>query len=733
MYKILLFSLLLQVNFCFAQTNFSSLPVWSKGSISPNQQDWLIVNNGVKAEIYRSSDYQEIILDNGLLKRSFRLQPNIACTDFTNLSSGEQLLRAISPEAKLTISGKDYKVGGLYGQSEKAYLKNEWVNKLTANSLDFKFKAYAVTPIKSYLNWKVTNRWALNKQLPSGKMLTFIFECSQPAVKGVTVKVNYELYDGIPLLCKWLSVENNGSRKITLDRVVNEVLATVEEESSVVGTAARMKKPHGLHIESNYSFNNATNAHLSDQSTHWKADTSYSSQVNYSLNTPCLLEVYPSIGPGVELQPGQVFSSIRTNELLFDSYDKERNGLAQRTMYRTVAPWVTENPIFMHLISIDPATVKNAVDQCAETGYEGIILSFGSGLDMENLSDPNISKIKELVDYAHRKNILLGCYSLFSSRKINDTEDVIDPKTGLPDVHAMYGSAPCLASKWGIAYIEKLKLFLLLTGMDIFENDGPYAGDLCASTKHPGHKGVGDSQWAQMELQKELYHWCSANGIYVNAPDWYIFDGANKMPLGYRESNFSLSREQQVILNRQNIYDTTWEKMPSMGWGFVPLTEYQGGGKAATIEPLSDHLDIYEQLMMQYYGAGVQACYRGPRLYDTEATKKKVIQVISWYKKYRTILNSPVIHLRRPDGREWDGILHVNPAGKEKGLVMLYNPLSEVITRQVKLPLYYTGLVNKANIREKEYQPKSFKLDKSGNAFYTVSIPANSYTWLVIE
>jgi len=731
MNKILLFYLLFQVDFCFAQTYFSSLPVWTQKTTSLT--DWLVVNAGIKAEVYRSEDYKEIILDNGLLRRTFRLQPNIACIDFTNLSSGEQLLRAISPEAKLTISGKNYKVGGLYGQAEKAYLKSEWIDLLTANSLDFKFKAYSVTAIKPYVPWKMTNRWALNKRMPSGKTLTFIFECSQPVMKGVVVKVNYELYDGIPLLCKSLTVENNGLKKITLDRVVNEVVAIVEEESSVVGTAVSMKKPHGLHIESNYSFNNATNAHLSDQSTHWKTDTSYSSQVNYSLNTPCLLEVYPPIGPGVELQPGQVFNSIRTNELLLDSYDKERNGLAQRSMYKTVAPWVTENPIFMHLISIDPTTVKNAVDQCAETGYEGIILSFGSGLDMENISDQNISKIKELVDYAHSKQILLGCYSLFSSRKINDAEDVIDPKTGLPNAHAMYGSAPCLASKWGIAYIEKLKLFLQKTNMDIFEHDGPYAGDLCASTKHPGHKGVGDSQWAQMELQKELYHWCSSNGIYVNAPDWYIFDGANKMPLGYRESNFSLSREQQVVLNRQNIYDATWEKMPAMGWGFVPLTEYQGGGTAATIEPLSAHLKVYEQLMMQYYGAGIQACYRGPRLYDTEETKKKVIQVISWYKKYRRILNSPIIHLRRPDGRDWDGILHVDPTGKEKGLVMLYNPLREAITRAIKLPLYYTGLEKKASVREMNLPPKSYKVDKDGNVLIEVSIPANGHTWLVIE
>ena len=47
-----------------------------------------------------------------------------------------------------------------------------------------------------------------------------------------------------------------------------------------------------------------------------------------------------------------------------------------------------------------------------------------------------------------------------------------------------------------------------------------------------------------------------------------------------------------------------------MGWGFVPLTRYQGGGPEAILEPLHEHLEDYKQLMIQYYGAGVQACYR---------------------------------------------------------------------------------------------------------------------------
>ena len=48
-----------------------------------------------------------------------------------------------------------------------------------------------------------------------------------------------------------------------------------------------------------------------------------------------------------------------------------------------------------------------------------------------------------------------------------------------------------------------------------------------------------------------------------------------------RSTSRSLPRAQQIIHARQNIFDGTWDKTPSMGWMFVPLVEYHGGGAAA--------------------------------------------------------------------------------------------------------------------------------------------------------
>jgi len=696
---------------------------------STAQTDWLIQPIQQKANINIQDNYIE--LNNGLAKRIFFIGPNLACIDYTNLSNGQQLLRSIEPEARVVIDGQMYNIGGLIGQTEKAYLIKGSEKKLLSDNNAFQFKGYHIDTIAHYIQWKSTT-WNSNKNQAKGKSIRFDFIAPNNHLSNLTISVHYNLYDGIPLFTKWIEIKNNGEQKTKINRVVNEVLGLVEEESAVVGKPEVMKKQHGIYVETNYAFNNAMRYDISDQTTHWKIDSSYTSQVNYNYETPCLLEIYPERAPGIELAKGETFTSVRTNELLMDSYDRQRRGLMLRKMYRTIAPWTTQNPIFMHLVSKNDEEVKAAIDQCVATGYEAVILSFGSHLNMEDSSQKNIIKWKTLADYAHQKNILLGGYSLFSSRRISDADDVIDIKTGKPG-GAFFGNAPCFGSKWGLAYRDKIKYFFKQTGFDIWENDGPYPGDVCASTVHPGHKGYDDSQWRQMEIQKDLYKWLNERGVYINAPDWYFLDGTHKIAVGYREVNFSLSRAQQKIINRQNIHDGTIEKTPSMGWGFVPLTKYQGGGEDAVLEPLQDHLEDYEQLMMQYYGAGVQACYRGPRLYDTDKTRVKVQSVIDWYKKYRSILNADMIQLRRADGRDWDGWLHVDPALPQKGLMMLFNPTNETITRTIQLPLYYTGLKDKATIAVKGNTSKIYTMNRAYETSFSFTLAPGAYEWFTIE
>ena len=269
--------------------------------------------------------------------------------------------------------------------------------------------------------------------------------------------------------------------------------------------------------------------------------------------------------------------------------------------------------------------------------------------------------------------------------------------------------------------------------MALKENDGSYPGDPCASTQHKHHRGYLDSQWKQWEVIRDFYRWCREQGIYLNVPDWYFLNGSNKTPMGYVETNWSLPRAYQEIIERQNIYDGTWQKTPTMGFMFVPLTQYHGGGEAATIEPLCEHLEHYQIRLQNLFGAGVQACFRGPRLYDTEDTRKMVSHWVAFYKKYRRILDSDIVHLRRPDGRDWDGILHVNPDIQQKGFLAVYNPLLTDIERTIRVPLYYTGLHDKVRVKEQDGKARTYTVDRDYSISLKIRIPAKGFNWYIFE
>jgi len=898
--------------------------------------DWLINGNDYKAVLSEAENGKELLLSNGLIERRFRIAPNLATISIKNLVTSQNYLRSVRPEAKITVDGQKFNIGGLTGQPVHSYLLPEWLDNLKNEPNSFEYTAYSTREIQPRFQWKKRLEWMpddlpwppkgieliLNFKAPDFNVLevprkellsdhfinlkehwlvqksnsnerisiinegkpgeimalpnsycfaerefppdaqvvqclidpgtdksvsygpgmalvfqTFIIKfnirpgegnfgiyngmlgqefsygktedgrayylkmtvagnmiiCEVSAdskkwdeisritvnetpeqirigkmgrsgnardgelkgemarshvsnikilgepdlskavpldLKDLKVNIHYELYDGIPLVSKWITVENRTGKNVTLNRFTSEIIASVEgrsEEDELSG----WELPN-FHIETDYgsSIRGRTDY---EKVVNWIPDSLYTSQINWELRTPCLLEVRPPIGPEQVIMDGEGFESFRTWELFYDSYEKERKSLSLRRMYRTIAPWITENPILMHVRRADSASVKLAVDQCADVGFEMVIMTFGSGFNMESGDPSYYQKMKRYADYAHSKGIAIGGYSLLASRSISEKDDVINPKTGKPGGFAVFENSPCLGSEWAADYFRKIYELYDASGLDLIEHDGSYPGDVCASTTHPGHTNLYDSQWKQRKIITDLYKWCRSRGIYLNVPDWYYLNGSSKCGMGYREVNWSLPRAQQEIIERQNIFEGTWNKTPGMGWMFVPLTQYHGGGDAATIEPLNEHLDHYNQRLANLFGAGVQACYRGPRLYDTDSTRNVVKKWVDFYKKHRQILDSDIIHLRRPDGSDWDGFLHVNPTAKEKGLLMLYNPLNYEITRRLEIPVYYTGLSRFAKLIGQDGSKKRYKISRDYIISIDITLPPGGYKWYVIN
>lgn len=680
----------------------------------PVTADWLVSKVTRRAEVIAQGS--EIVLDNGLIRLSFHRGENLARVGVDQLTRLASLLRAIRPEAEVTIDGKSIAVGGLTGQPIGNYVDQNWIAGLKSDPNSLKFVGYSQSPLTERFPWKPVKGWLHSKTNwpPKGVQLNLEFE---NATTNVTV--HYELYDALPVYSKWLTVTNRGPVPVRLNSFKTEILAATEAESPVE-VPGGWKLPN-IQVETEFTACAMTGADAARQTARWKEDPSYETQVNYQLKTPCLLEVAPTLGPNRTMKPKESFETFRTWFIAHDSEDADRKTLTLNHFYRAVTPWAFENPLIFHVRSADPKSVREAIDEAARVGFELVIMTFGSGFEIENNDPKYLAEMKELVDYGKSKGIALGGYSLLASRSIDAANDVINPKTGKPGGFATFGNSPCIGSEWGKTYFEKLYAFFKATGSGVFEHDGSYPGDACASTSHPGHEGYEDSCYRQWEVIRDFYRWCRSQGVYLNVPDWYFLNGSSKTGMGYRETNWSLPRAQQEIIERQNIADGTRYKAPSMGWMFVPLSEYHGGGAAATIEPLKDHLDHYQARLRNLLSAGVQACYRGPRLYDAPETEAMVKGEVDWYKKHRDLLESPLLMIRRADGRDYDGWIHV---GNKEAIATVFNPLTVEIEREIPLPLYYTGITGSAKLTVGQQSPKSVKVDSRGIATVKVKIPA---------
>ena len=152
--------------------------------------------------------------------------------------------------------------------------------------------------------------------------------------------------------------------------------------------------------------------------------------------------------------------------------------------------------------------------------------------------------------------------------------------------------------------------------------------------------------------------------LLLARPDNYFFQGGSKSGMGYDEQQYSLPRWRDLSISRMGMYDDLYRFLPTQGWMFLPITGYHAGGAAAEF---GTDAEAYEWGLAQYLGAGVAACYRGIKPYDTPEIQAILTKWITFYTAHRHTLIQPIVHIRRPDMQSWDGWLHVNPLGLGRG------------------------------------------------------------------
>lgn len=223
--------------------------------------------------------------------------------------------------------------------------------------------------------------------------------------------------------------------------------------------------------------------------------------------------------------------------------------------------------------------------------------------------------------------------------------------------------------------------------------------------------------------------------VYINQPDNYFFQGGQRTGIGYDEDQYSLPRWQDVTITRMTVYDQTFRKLPTQGWTFLPLIDYHGGGADAAFEPMSQHLPEYSMALAQYLLAGVAACYRGFRLFDTPGVEAVVAGWVSVYKQYRDIITSDIIHVRRPNGQTLDAFMHANaflPAGRPTGFAAVFNPTNYARTEIMSFPLYYTGIASRALVSFEGAAPVAYDVARDYSIQVSLTMAPQSVTWFTL-
>ena len=103
------------------------------------------------------------------------------------------------------------------------------------------------------------------------------------------------------------------------------------------------------------------------------------------------------------------------------------------------------------------------------------------------------------------------------------------------------------------------------------------------------------------------------------------------------------------------------------------------------------------------------------------------------YKKYRDIIISDIVHIRRPDGQALDSFMHANAfLPVNKGFALVFNPTLQPLTQNLTFPLYYTGLESTAVFSWEGGAGVAMQVARDYTVTMSVSVPAQGVTWCVI-
>jgi len=397
----------------------------------PSQStDWLIHPHLEPTALRSTTD--GLILSNGLIERHFLLRSSAFCTIDLRGSrryTARTFLRALSPEANMSLRARGgvydgqlavFRVGGCVGTprlpgtmyAQAQVLDPAWISRLAADEEAFQYVSHSTSEPEENFPWTPGRFGAPSVPWPPrGLHLTVNFRPPKSApvpFASVRAALHYEMYDGLPVLRKWIEVWNLAPEQSEhvhdFGRSGNVGLTEIHQAPPLVGGSIRAPVTihSGMHLHTGkagyaekigieidsleYELLRAPNfapEHMSIITQHannplpmddqvppipgvpgtreqqfWFDDADYDAPKDKELHARWTFFTRLSVGytdsrvyggptgPGVLLTPGgPAFESLSVRLVLHDSSDIERKGLTLRECYSKLAPHLSESPI----------------------------------------------------------------------------------------------------------------------------------------------------------------------------------------------------------------------------------------------------------------------------------------------------------------------------------------------------------------------------------------------------
>lgn len=301
-------------------------------------------------------------------------------------------------------------------------------------------------------------------------------------LEGLTVELNYEVYDGYPAVRKWAVVRNGGSLWLKLERMMVEDLHLVSLTRKSLAAAMFGVQPSVVAFEgpgARYGVIAASEIPSALRNISEQGAMGY---------TPSLFEWV--LGPGEEFSSEPVFyygysgAATRTVSSVSTPLDRALEGRYMEFVDRHIGVAASSAPIhgpqwmtWAYFYSrIDDKLVRELADIAARSGFTEMLLDDGwqkgrLGVDVDTVKFPDFAATAEFV---RSKGLALGLW--VSCFRDKDSRDL----AAMPDAYilpslirspSLPGLAMSFASGWRDFYVKDLVEVARRYGISYFKQD----------------------------------------------------------------------------------------------------------------------------------------------------------------------------------------------------------------------------------------------------------------------